>query len=128
MKTSPIIRALGAVASLVLQQQPGVLLMPLAALKPQTAFAADPHAGHAHAVPAPDSPTVAAAASAPKAKGKPVYQCPMHPQIVRDHPDTCPICYMDLEKVDLDQSDAPAPAQDGVKGKAPFRLSAERSS
>jgi Cu(I)/Ag(I) efflux system membrane fusion protein len=26
------------------------------------------------------------------------YWCPMHPNIVRDHPDTCPICRMDLSK------------------------------
>ncbi|RUM91232.1 MAG: efflux transporter periplasmic adaptor subunit [Thiomicrospira sp.] len=26
------------------------------------------------------------------------YVCPMHPQIVRDHPGTCPICGMDLVK------------------------------
>lgn len=27
------------------------------------------------------------------------YTCPMHPQIVEDHPGTCPICGMDLVKV-----------------------------
>jgi hypothetical protein len=34
------------------------------------------------------------------------YQCPMHPQIVQDHPGFCPICHMRLEKVD-DGDDAP---------------------
>jgi hypothetical protein len=29
-----------------------------------------------------------------------VYQCPMHPQIVSDHPGTCPICQMRLQRVD----------------------------
>src|SRR5438874_8668235 len=24
--------------------------------------------------------------------------CPMHPQIIRDHPDKCPICFMPLSK------------------------------
>ncbi|MCA9398368.1 MAG: efflux RND transporter periplasmic adaptor subunit [Candidatus Omnitrophica bacterium] len=28
-----------------------------------------------------------------------VYQCPMHPQIVQDHPGKCPICHMDLQLV-----------------------------
>ncbi|AFD07571.1 efflux RND transporter periplasmic adaptor subunit [Solitalea canadensis] len=27
-----------------------------------------------------------------------VYTCPMHPQVVQDHPGTCPMCGMDLEK------------------------------
>lgn len=27
-----------------------------------------------------------------------VYTCPMHPQVIQDHPGTCPICGMDLEK------------------------------
>ncbi len=35
----------------------------------------------------------AASAAAPK---KQMYQCPMHPQILMDHPGTCPICGMDL--------------------------------
>src|SRR5882762_2210136 len=27
------------------------------------------------------------------------YTCPMHPEIIRDKPSTCPICFMDLVKV-----------------------------
>lgn len=29
-----------------------------------------------------------------------MYRCPMHPQIVQDHPGNCPICGMNLEKVE----------------------------
>ena len=34
------------------------------------------------------------------AQAKTLYQCPMHPQIVRDKPGQCPICHMDLEKIE----------------------------
>lgn len=33
------------------------------------------------------------------AEAKETYTCPMHPQIVEDHPASCPICGMDLVKV-----------------------------
>jgi Cu(I)/Ag(I) efflux system membrane fusion protein len=32
----------------------------------------------------------------------PTYVCPMHPQIVRDEPGTCPICGMDLAEQEID--------------------------
>jgi Cu(I)/Ag(I) efflux system membrane fusion protein len=38
-----------------------------------------------------------------------VYACPMHPNVVRDHPDHCPICGMDL--VEVEQSEQPASAR-----------------
>ena len=38
----------------------------------------------------------------------PNYVCPMHPQIVRNEPTTCPICGMDLVKVEPDEPDEPA--------------------
>ena len=41
----------------------------------------------------------AAIASAPK---KQMYQCPMHPQIIMDHPGTCPICGMELVPMESD--------------------------
>ena len=36
------------------------------------------------------------AESANREKGREVYQCPMHPQVISDKPGTCPICGMDL--------------------------------
>lgn len=47
------------------------------------------HAGHAHA----DAAAQGDAAGA-------LYQCPMHPSIVADHPGTCPICGMKLVKME----------------------------
>nr|WP_320132045.1 efflux RND transporter periplasmic adaptor subunit [uncultured Holophaga sp.] len=43
------------------------------------------------------SPTPSPATPPPQeAPKKTMYQCPMHPQIIQDHPGTCPICGMDL--------------------------------
>src|SRR5664279_3312735 len=50
------------------------------------------HDGHQHAVAGDASPK------------KQMYQCPMHPQIIMDHPGKCPICRMDLVPMG---SDAP---------------------
>src|SRR5262245_23806036 len=44
------------------------------------------HAHHHHDAPPPAKPA-----------GKVEYTCPMHPQIVRDAPGSCPICGMALE-------------------------------
>jgi Cu(I)/Ag(I) efflux system membrane fusion protein len=33
------------------------------------------------------------------------YTCPMHPEIIRDKPGTCPICFMDLVKVGVAEND-----------------------
>jgi Cu+-exporting ATPase len=59
----------------------------------------DPHARHRHHhghAPAAAASSPAAAKPAPLAKGK-RYTCPMHPEIVRDAPGSCPICGMALE-------------------------------
>ena len=39
-----------------------------------------------------------------------MYQCPMHPQIIQDHPGECPICHMDLEPMKSVAPDAGAGA------------------
>jgi len=43
------------------------------------------------------------------APGKAVYTCPMHPEIVRDGPGTCPICGMALEPRTVSLEDEPNP-------------------
>ena len=52
---------------------------------------------------------------------RPVYQCPMHPQIIRTEPGACPICGMALQRVD--DLDAAGPT---VQGHASFVLTPER--
>ncbi len=63
------------------------------------------------------APAVAAPAAAPAKK---MYQCPMHPQILQDHPGSCPICGMDLVPMDGEGG-----ASD-VEGQATVTLSPER--
>lgn len=56
-----------------------------------------------------------------------VWTCPMHPQIKKDGPGTCPICGMSLVKageVEVDQTDAGAANM--PDGHAPFKLSSPR--
>ncbi|MDD4966712.1 efflux RND transporter periplasmic adaptor subunit [Halothiobacillus sp.] len=65
---------------------------------PAAADAAHDHARHAETAPTatqtPSTPT--AEKPAPDAKFVTKYTCPMHPQIIEDHPGTCPICGMTL--------------------------------
>jgi Cu+-exporting ATPase len=55
--------------------------------------ASDDHDSHSPA-PAPGKPSTTKADS-PAAK--PIYTCPMHPEVEQDHPGVCPICGMALE-------------------------------
>ena len=54
-------------------------------------------------------PVAAAATAAPVALPGTIYTCPMHPEIRRDGPGTCPICGMALEPLmpSLDEEESP---------------------
>lgn len=66
---------------------------------------------------APRAPKPGAPAAAPPAK--PVrYQCPMHPQIILDHPGECPICGMTLVAME----GTPGPAGSAVEGQAAITI------
>lgn len=63
----------------------------------------DPHAGHGHAAaPAASSAAPPSPASAPTpaatAAAKATYSCPMHPEVQKDSPGSCPKCGMNLVK------------------------------
>jgi len=74
----------------------------------------DDHSGHAHHDHgAHDHAAARAAAVAPPpraaAPGATLYTCPMHPEIVRDAPGSCPICGMALEPMVASLDGAPNP-------------------
>ena len=86
-----------------------IALLPLLA----ACGADEPGAGAARSAPdsAPDSVQVASGESALEHAAKhldPTYVCPMHPQIVKNAPGTCPICGMDLV---AKKPSAPAPSE-----------------
>jgi Cu(I)/Ag(I) efflux system membrane fusion protein len=58
----------------------------------------------ARETPAPSEPTRSAADDTPAEHARkhtdPKYRCPMHPDVVRDQPGQCPVCGMDLVKVE----------------------------
>lgn len=67
--------------------------------------------------PAPKHDPGSEAAAAPK---KQMFQCPMHLQIIQDHPGTCPICGMDLVPMEEVGSSA------GIEGHASITIDHER--
>ncbi len=54
------------------------------------------------------------------------YYCPMHPQIVSDHPGECPICHMTLEPMPEHLGADTAPQTSDVPGLATITLTPER--
>jgi Cu(I)/Ag(I) efflux system membrane fusion protein len=66
--------------------------------------------------------------TAPAVARAALYQCPMHPRITADRPGSCPICGMDLVKVEPAAAPSAAAAfpPSGVDGRAGVTLSAER--
>lgn len=57
---------------------------------------------------------------------KTIYRCPMHPHIVSDRPGTCPICHMDLQKVDDEPEATAAQNAESPEGRAGVSLTLER--
>jgi Cu(I)/Ag(I) efflux system membrane fusion protein len=57
---------------------------------------------------------------------KEIYRCPMHPHIVSDRPGTCPICHMDLQKVEDDVPTNGATTSQRPEGRAGVSLNLER--
>ena len=63
---------------------------------PAAADASHDQAGHTETTAAPPSSEPKAEKSPSDTKFVTKYTCPMHPQIIEDHPGTCPICGMTL--------------------------------
>ncbi len=61
---------------------------------------------------------------------KELYRCSMHPAVTSDKPGICPICHMDLEKVEDDsmqmKMDTHSSDTQAVEGRGSFSLSQER--
>lgn len=61
------------------------------------------------------------------AAAKELWHCPMHPEFTSDRQQPCPICGMDLVKVDgPGASGAAAPVGEAVAGRVPLTLSADK--
>lgn len=54
-------------------------------------------------------PDTAPAAVPAAAEAKVLYSCPMHPQIIQDHPGNCPLCGMKLVKLEAKPGSAATP-------------------
>lgn len=48
---------------------------------------------------------------------KPLYQCPMHPSVVSDKPENCPVCGMRLQRMDDESDGGGAPKKEKGRGK-----------
>jgi membrane fusion protein, copper/silver efflux system len=71
----------------------------------------------------PEEPSISASApagsvsaAASPEQGEKLYTCPMHPQVVQDHPGTCPICGMELVPKTDDTGGEAAVTTDVVAG------------
>ena len=73
-------------------------------------FVADPKR---YVAPSPTKPAADAIAPAP-ARSRTKWTCPMHPQIVRDEPGSCPICGMALEPMTVTADEGPDPELIGM--------------
>jgi len=86
----------------------GLVILAIAGILYQQSLVAKGVSGApATAAGAPASPGQTAAAPA----AKQLYTCPMHPQIIRDHPGTCPICGMELVPMETEVADTSAQAK-----------------
>ena len=67
------------------------------------------HDGHRQGAQSADGPSAASGEPKPPGSSGTKYTCPMHPQIIRDEPGTCPICGMALEPImpTLDEGENP---------------------
>jgi Cu(I)/Ag(I) efflux system membrane fusion protein len=74
-----------------------------------------------------ESRSAAPTAAAGKKSGKELYLCPMHPSYTSDKPGECPICGMDLEKVEGGAEAAAHEISVDVPGLATVQIPAERT-
>ena len=81
---------------------------------------------HIHGQPDVQAPGQAQGQPQGQVKKKEKYTCSMHPAIVSDKPGSCPICHMDLQKVEDDDSTGAIQVSQSLKGRAAFALTPER--
>ncbi len=62
----------------------------------------------------------------PSVRAAAQYQCPMHPSVITAQPGACPICGMDLVRVDGESTRAGSAPAAGVPGLVPIDLTPER--
>lgn len=98
-----------------------VALMATAAIVAWLQFAPASRTPARAPIEAAGTPTEGAADAPPAAA---TYICPMHPQVVQDHPGDCPICGMDL--VPLVKRSGGGTHDHGVEGVVPVELTQDR--